>query len=88
MTSSPELHTNEGFHMEAFVCYPPSEIFEVPEGVLFFYWAFVVQGSFVGGYCIGRMISPFSATSDSLPPFLFLSAASLEDAYVGAGVGG
>jgi len=44
--------------------------------------------SLVGGYCVGRVISPSSALSDALPLFLFFSRASSEEARVGVGVGG
>ena len=88
MIGSLELNTNEGFHMEAFGCCPPLELFKVLKGALFFYWTLIVWGSLAGGCCVRWMISPSSAPLDPLPLFLFLLAASLKETCVGVGVGG
>ena len=91
MTGFPELSINEGLQAEAFDHYSPSEPLEVPKETLFFYWALVVRASLAGGCWERHVIFLSSAPSGPLPPcplFVFWSATSLEDARVGARVGG
>ena len=81
----------EGLQTKGLGGWSPLGSFEVPKEVLFFFWPLVVRASLAGGWWEEWVAFPSSAPSVPLPPcplFIFLSAVSIEDACVGAGVGG